>query len=258
MAECKAEAGLKKLYDDSLDLLNMFKRKTYAETFQILYRGNQECLNVLAEACSEDADREELEAYARVIPEYAKEKLDGISSKRKKERFFADYNMTMAVYVIPLVNYSVFHNKRDQGNPLTVRMIEIWNELPVTGYTLSESSYDLIQSGFKNRLCYITTAVCSSRNQPDDCYELETLRRYRDDYLAQTESGRQLIEEYYDIAPGIVMAVGMRPDAPEIYEGLYKNYLLPCIRLIEKDKKEECRELYIDMVQELQKRYFYS
>ena len=54
------------------------------------------------------------------------------------------------------------------------------------------------------------------------------------------------------------MAVGMRPDAPEIYEGLYKNYLLPCIRLIEKDKKEECRELYIDMVQELQKRYFYS
>lgn len=256
MGDCKA--GLKKLFDDSLELLPMFKRKTYEESFQILIRNNEECLKRLSDMCDRENNEEELEVCAGVIPEYAKEKLKEITSRRKKQRAFADYNMTMAVYVIPLVNYSIFHNKREQGSSLAVRMIEIWNELPVTGFTLSESSYHLIQSGFKDKLCYITTAVCAGRNLPDDCYELETLRKYRDNYLAQTESGRQLVEEYYDIAPGIVMAIGMHPDAPNIYEKLYQDYLLPCIHLIEEEKNEECRELYVDMVRDLQEKYFYS
>ena len=98
--------------------------------------------------------------------------------------------------------------------------------------------------------------MCESRNLPDDCYELETLRKYRDGYLMQTEEGKRLVEEYYDIAPGIVMAVNMHRDASDIYEKIYQKYLVPCIQDAESGRNEECKERYINMVTELQNEYF--
>ncbi|KMZ54633.1 cell wall-associated protease [Dorea sp. D27] len=85
-----------------------------------------------------------------------------------------------------------------------------------------------------------------------------TLRAYRDEYLMSTEDGRALVDEYYDIAPGIVQIINMQKDADEIYEELYKNCLAPCISCIEAGEEEQCRELYTRMVRGLQKKYLYS
>ena len=93
---------------------------------------------------------------------------------------------------------------------------------------------------------------------PDDCYELTTLRAYRDGYLSGTEEGRRIVEEYYNIAPTIVKRIDRQENADEIYRGIWDEYLRPCIRLIEKDEKEECKELYITMVRSLEKEYLYS
>ena len=137
-------------------------------------------------------------------------------------------------------------------------MVELWNEAKVTTLVLKKSSYDAITDGFKQRLCYITTAVCGSSGKADDCYELETLRAYRDEYLMKSESGRELVEEYYEVAPMIVMAIDMHKDASSIYRQIYQDYLMPCVHLAETGENEACKKRYTDMVYHLQHRYLHS
>ena len=110
--------------------------------------------------------------------------------------------------------------------------------------------------GLKRGLfCYITTAVCRSLDKPDDCCELTALRKYRDEYLLMSDGGRKLVEEYYNIAPTIVKRINKEKDAGEIYRGIWQDYLSPCIRLIEEDRNEECREVYSRMVRRLESDY---
>lgn len=52
--------------------------------------------------------------------------------------------------------------------------------------------------------CFLTTAACAMRGLPDDCHELQVLRRFRDVHLLATAEGTRLVEEYYDIAPQLV------------------------------------------------------
>ena len=56
----------------------------------------------------------------------------------------------------------------------------------------------------KNRGCYIATAVYGSY----DCPQVWTLRRYRDDTLAETWCGRAFIRAYYAISPILVKWFG--------------------------------------------------
>ena len=87
--------------------------------------------------------------------------------------------------------------------------------------------YHNIDKGFKKKLCYITTAVCRSQNKPDNCYELTALREYRDNYLMNSNLGRELVDEYYNIAPGLVMMIDMQQEAEKIYQNIYDKYLPP-------------------------------
>ena len=98
--------------------------------------------------------------------------------------------------------------------------------------------------------CFITTATLQSLGKDDDCYELNTLRTFRDTYLKQVAPN--LIEEYYEIAPSMVTILDGRTDKEHIYKSLYNNYLSSCLNLIEQGKYEETQELYIDMVKYLE------
>ena len=73
-----------------------------------------------------------------------------------------------------------------------------------------------------------------------------------------SESGKEIVEEYYNIAPTIVKRIGRREDAGAIYKGIWEQYLRPCIRLIEEGRKEECKDRYSEMVRTLEKEYLYS
>ena len=119
------------------------------------------------------------------------------------------------------------------------------------GNKLGCADYKTIDSGFKRKLCYITTAVCDNLSKPDDCSELTTLRRFRDDYMMSTDNGRKMVEEYYDRAPAIVMAIDLTGNADEIYPKVYRSYILPCIDLIKNGKNEECMLHYKEMVDAL-------
>lgn len=101
---------------------------------------------------------------------------------------------------------------------------------------------------FGSNGCYITTATCLEYGKPDDCYELNTFRRFRDHWLAKEPDGQALIRQYYASAPSIVELINKQPNSSDIYHHLNDNYLMHCLHHIEKGKYAQCKELYVEMM----------
>lgn len=93
--------------------------------------------------------------------------------------------------------------------------------------------------------CFLTTAVCEYFGKEDDCYELTTLRSFRDNWLSKQENGDLQISLYYNCAPRLVEKMKASPDYAETCEELMGTYIRPCIELIENHQDEACRQLYI-------------
>lgn len=75
--------------------------------------------------------------------------------------------------------------------------------------------------------CFLTTACTIARHLPDDCEELQTLRRFRNEQLQPTADGEVLIKDYYSIAPGIVASVNKLGNANEIWNEVYEELVVP-------------------------------
>lgn len=103
--------------------------------------------------------------------------------------------------------------------------------------------------------CFITTAVCRTLKKPDNCYELTAFRSFRDKWLYKQPGGKELIEEYYRIAPPIVGIIDSLPDSASIYQSIWKKYLTPCLQYIESGQFEKCKTSYITMVNTLKTQY---
>lgn len=241
---------LLELYLTTLDF--EFRKSTYQKHMESLKTRYGDLLQKVADACS--GNGEVMEKIASWIPEYVSEQLKEIRSKRKREIRSLDFRMNMVSFFMPLIGEIPSENAKE----LADMMVKLWN-LKMPDGKIAYSNYESIKGGFKKGIfCYITTAVCHSLDKPDDCYELETLRRYRDEYLSSTENGREIVKEYYNVAPTIVRRIDRLENARQIYDGIWSEYLKPCIRLIEEDRKEECRILYTEMVEKLEKQYLYT
>ncbi len=103
--------------------------------------------------------------------------------------------------------------------------------------------------------CFITTAVCGSFNKPDNCYELTMFRDFRDKWLTFQSDGKELIQRYYQIAPSIVKKINGLPNANTIYLSIWKEYLQPCLRHLERKNYLACKQKYVQMVEELSHRF---
>lgn len=103
--------------------------------------------------------------------------------------------------------------------------------------------------------CFITTAVCDSFGKADDCYELTMFRSFRDNWLLNQTDGKDLIDEYYRIAPRIVDKIEKLSDSKKIYLNIWEQYLKPCLSYIEKKDYLMCTEKYVEMVQDLKNKY---
>ena len=77
-------------------------------------------------------------------------------------------------------------------------------------YTPSEPSENREEK--KKGGCFITTATCSALNKGDNCCELDTFQSFRDNWLLKQNSGENLVQEYYQIAPKIVRKIDMFPN----------------------------------------------
>ncbi len=118
--------------------------------------------------------------------------------------------------------------------------------------------YDVISSSFRKKylgLCFITTAVCLETGKRDDCAELTAFRCFRDEYLQACPDGPALIEEYYRIAPSIVLEIEKTSNPKQRYRSIWNNCLKTCYEDLLADRPDLCKTHYIQMVRTLEKEY---
>lgn len=101
--------------------------------------------------------------------------------------------------------------------------------------------------------CFLTTACVEHKGLPDDCRELTAMRKCRDGWLADQPGGKEVIEEYYRIAPTIVERIKARVDAEDILENLYQAYILVCVEAVEAGDMDKAYARYTEMVNKLRK-----
>jgi hypothetical protein len=101
--------------------------------------------------------------------------------------------------------------------------------------------------------CYLTTAAVGVVGLPDDCWELATLRAFRDEVLAKTNQGRALIADYYALAPCIVAAIDRRPDAPRIWRKTWGLGIVPAALCAHLGLNRVAVHLYKSMTRRLQR-----
>ncbi len=128
-------------------------------------------------------------------------------------------------------------------------------EEAVAKFKNNHNNYINNNSNNNNGGCFITTAVCDSFNKLDDCYELTMFRAFRDNWLTKEKDGKELIKEYYNNAPKIVDSINSHSNKSEIYLNIWNTYLKDCLKFIEIKKYSDCKDLYIQMVRNLEKEY---
>lgn len=103
-------------------------------------------------------------------------------------------------------------------------------------------------------MCFLTTACVRHYGLPDNGYALNTLRHYRDTYLATSRGGSALIEQYYRVSPGIVRRVDRDTEKTKIYAFIYKKVQLACAA-IEAQNFYRAKSVYVNLVKSLMTRY---
>jgi hypothetical protein len=90
---------------------------------------------------------------------------------------------------------------------------------------------------------------------PDDCLELRTLRRFRDDHVSRTPGGILLIQAYYATAPSIILGIEMETSHEIHYRTLWRELVRPCVSQIERGRKASALDRYQQIVLDLQQNY---
>ena len=164
-----------------------------------------------------------------------------------------DDKLIIAIFMVPLVR----HLKLPFGEAFAEALQRNWvKRHPKTPFYIGD--YDSIANGFRKKrfsLCFITTAVCESQGLSDDCAQLRDFRSFRDGYLRTCSDGADLINEYYDIAPGIVTCIDHCADREARYAAIRQTYLDPCWQDLKQGRMEQCKARYVQMVRDLQKPY---
>ncbi len=97
--------------------------------------------------------------------------------------------------------------------------------------------------------CFITTAVCKSKGLPDDTWQLMRLRIFRDEYLLSSVEGKQLVKEYYRIAPTIVELIDAKDSAASIYHYLNSTFIELALQRISVGDFAGAQAVYTSMVE---------
>lgn len=133
----------------------------------------------------------------------------------------------------------------------------LYNESSIdykTGIKLLSMNHDpFAELNYDASGCFLTTATIKSKGLSDDCYQLEILRKFRDEYMLKTDRGRLLVNEYYAIAPSIVHHLNKQKNSQAIYSFLYNTLITESIKLIEQKKYETAMNYYKNYTLELKR-----
>lgn len=249
-----AEIKLIKLFDSAIEKISSFKLGDYKIAFEKYYSENSALYDEINEDIK-DFSEEEIDEYlnnlANIFVNHFYNEYKEIESKSKKNNYVTEHNTPLVVYVFPGI---LKFNEKKWSVKLCDLIKDKWND-SFKGLKISYDTFESINGGFKTKLCYITTAICDTLNLDDNCKELSLLRHYRDEILVNYPEGKDIIKEYYNIAPTMVKRINRESNCKEIYETLYKEYISICVNDIENSMFDECKEKYIEMVNLLKSRY---
>lgn len=134
-----------------------------------------------------------------------------------------------------------------------------WNYLDCPVFkSYSNDAYDL-RNEFESFLndysggCFLTTACVEARHLPDNCEELETLRRFRDTWLQENHPCD--VPYYYAVAPRIVATINARKDSADVWNKLYNELVMPCLKMIQLGDNEGAYAHYKKTTLELERSY---
>lgn len=111
-----------------------------------------------------------------------------------------------------------------------------------------QSSAASAQAASSGGGCFITTTVCESRGEADDCPTLQKLRAFRDSYMQETKQRQDLVRLYYDCAPKIVDRINARADRQAFIEYLYCRFIVPACASIDHGLLNDAFNLYTQMI----------
>ncbi|WP_411676154.1 CFI-box-CTERM domain-containing protein [Caproicibacter sp.] len=208
-----------------------------------------------------DAVRPALLAYLKEEAAYGEEAaelfsdalVDGFEQKEKAIRQTAANAFDLRICITSLTIPAILDLNTPAADRLAELFLKKWNSSHKK--PLGKATFSTIQSGFRSKLCFITTAVCTELGKGDDCEELRTLRRFRDEYLLNSPGGTAKISEYYLFAPFIVGAVEASGRSKPEWNRVYRKHLLPCLSALKKDRPRQCEQLYENMMSELEKKW---
>ena len=91
--------------------------------------------------------------------------------------------------------------------------------------------------------CFLTTSCVKYFQLDDKCYELETLRKYRDKYLLKSTEGKELVNQYYILAPDLVKKLESSENRHDLFRDVFCKIQASC-RAIENKDYEKAKEIY--------------
>lgn len=255
-AACEAqEAALARLSGCVTDYRGYQKRITRNEFIPAFDAYEAGCAPVIqqlnAAACAPGVDMTALltQAATRMLDELKLSWDENPKQKHMQE----DDKIVIAIFFVPLVRKLCLPVSEEFAAILQQQWVARY---PKTPFYLGD--YDSIANGFRKKLfglCFITTAVCLDAGKPDDCEELTAFRAFRDGYLRRCPDGSALIDEYYNIAPGIVRCIELCSEPHETYAAIWHQYLAPCYDDLQNGRLDSCKRRYTEMVRRLQTEY---
>ncbi|MBQ7776014.1 MAG: hypothetical protein IJ379_08835 [Lachnospiraceae bacterium] len=121
------------------------------------------------------------------------------------------------------------------------------------GYRDHCNRWEAYDDSSSNSVCFLTTCCCKYKGLPDDCYELNIMRRFRDEVLLKSVSGKAIVEHYYEIAPFIVEKLEKNSNKNIILDEMY-NTILEIVSLLEEGKEKDAFTKYVLLVYETEQK----
>lgn len=237
--------------------ISEFKKETYEASFRQYVEDNASVWSMLADIWSgtvPDRGQDRMQV-AECLADTAQQQIDAVTGRAKKNAAQMNINLYMVSYFLPAI---IAYQRRCGGGEeemrkLTDAICDKWQEH--FGQRIQAADHESIQAGFRQKLCFVTTAVCCGLHKPQNCREITLMKCYRDEYMFKQADGEILVKEYYDIAPTIVKRISQEAAPEEKYLYLWNNYISKCVALVENHENEKCKQLYSKMMSELKEEY---
>ena len=251
-----AEAHLLDCIREYPNYYRQFTKKKYEASFEAHREGVRETFEAMDRyLCAQPARREALleefvESFLTQWEELHRSNPRTRTKAARERRAFAD-KLTLAWYTVPAIRALGLSVSEDFPALLSQRFNEKYPD-----NRFEPGSYEEIRGGFrKHGFCFVTTAVCEAEGKPDDCEELRAFRAFRDGWLSETEQGRAMIAEYYELAPALVAAMRYGDDEAACCAALRRDWLEPCYAALLRGDYPACRDRYAAMIYSLKERY---